>query len=496
MLFWLCSIVLASAVILGGGTHAGYLGDVAVQLMSVPLLAAALWPAIGARHPNRRTARIALWLCCAFVPIIGIQLLPLPFDFWPAGASLLSSPPAPGFEWKAAAWGTISLTPQATWAAAASSIVPLSIFCAVIQLGCRQRFMLGWLLLALGVIALALGFFQAAQGPASGLRFYDVTNQTEAVGFFANRNHFAAHLYISLVLAGVWFATMAEAIVERKTGNSSLMLGFTAAAVFLVAMLAGLALARSRAGLLLAMFALAGIVAIMLRQRRQDSPISGSRHLSARRASFAAIVFGILFAAQFGLGGIIARFESDPIEDFRVVLNRVMRETIPKVLPFGTGIGSFVPVYATAEKRHDLFAGYANRAHNDLAEFLLETGVAGAVLILAFLTWFASRAYKVWKKPRAFGNRTHVMFEQSATVVIVLLLAHSLVDYPLRTASLSAIFALFCAILAVPAEDSDAEPPLPRRRPQKEPHMVPTPGSGERWGSGVEWPDSWQKSQR
>src|SRR6516164_1973002 len=48
---------------------------------------------------------------------------------------------------------------------------------------------------------LIFGFLQMAQRPGSTLRFYDVTNPKEAVGLFANRNHFAAHLYVTLVLA-------------------------------------------------------------------------------------------------------------------------------------------------------------------------------------------------------------------------------------------------------------------------------------------------------
>ena len=66
------------------------------------------------------------------------------------------------------------------------------------------------------------------------------------------------------------------------------------------------------------------------------------------------------------------------MEDLRFALNQTTFETAVKTLPFGTGLGSFVRVYATVEKKEDAFAGFANRAHNDAAELLLETGVLGA----------------------------------------------------------------------------------------------------------------------
>ena len=83
-------------------------------------------------------------------------------------------------------------------------LVPLSVFGAVAQMGFRQRMAVCWLLLGVGAASLALGFLQVAQGPESQLRFYEMTNADEAVGFFANRNHFAAFLNVTLVLSALW----------------------------------------------------------------------------------------------------------------------------------------------------------------------------------------------------------------------------------------------------------------------------------------------------
>lgn len=49
--------------------------------------------------------------------------------------------------------------------------------------------------IGIGPASVLLGFLQVAQGPSSPLRLFEFTNLTEAVGFFANRNHFSALLY-------------------------------------------------------------------------------------------------------------------------------------------------------------------------------------------------------------------------------------------------------------------------------------------------------------
>ncbi len=495
MLFWLCFLVFSASIVFGGATHSGFLGDVAVQLLAIPLLVCALWPALSVQDPNRGSARLAAALCCIAAAGVCLQLLPLPFDWARAGRFFYSGPLAQGSGLDRTSSTALSLTPQATWAAAVSLIVPLAVFSAVIQLKLKERLGLGMVLLASGAAALVLGFLQVANGPASPLRFYGITNATEAVGFFANRNHFAAHLYLSLLFTGVWFAITASKRSDRAGTAARRNFPFAGAAVFLVSALAGLALAKSRAGILLSMIALGGLFALILTQGSDDTADGGPLRFSTKRLASAVIVFGILFVAQFGLGGVLTRFQNDPVADLRVTLNETTWDAVAKAAPFGTGLGSFVPIYAAAEKQEDAFAGYANRAHNDLAEFLLETGLLGAGGMLAFLIWFARRSYRVWQPTRLHRDLPNLTLERTSTIAIALLLVHSLVDYPLRTAALSAMFAYFCGVLAVPAA---ARPASSRtvRRPAKPNAALPQthPSStGGRWGAEVDWPESWQK---
>lgn len=493
MLFGLCCITFVAANVLGGATHSGYLGDPAIQLISVPLLIGSLWPALSARDPNRHMARLTLALSCAIALLALFQAVPLPLDVWHGGAPLLTWP-LPAAEPMPAPWTSLSLTPEATWTAALSFIVPLSIFGAVTQLPLRQRATLSWMLVALGGLSLILGFAQVAQGPESVLRFFDVTNPNEAVGLFANRNHFAAHLYVTLVLAAVWFQIVADRALQRRKLGTHTTLLFAAAAVFLVAIVAGLAFSRSRAGIFLAMAALFGIVLSAYKHGSGAASVPPRRR--GRGATLAVLGFAAVFAALFGLGGTLARFQTDRGPDIRSALSRTTFETALTALPFGTGLGSFVPVYAAAEKSQDIFDGYANRAHNDLAELFLETGVLGIALLSVFLAWFAQRSYKVWIGPQSDVHPLQALLERAATLIVALLLAHSLVDYPLRTTALSAIFAFCCGMLAAPASEPRA---INRERRRERGDRIlqlqeeSAPAQGERWDAGIQWPHEWQK---
>ena len=94
---------------------------------------------------------------------------------------------------------------------------------------------------------------------------------------------------------------------------------------------------------------------------------------------------------------------------------------------------------------------YANHAHNDAVELWLETGIFGIVLIGAFLTWFGFRAAAIWRGPSPPGAEPiDRLLMRAGTLIVALLLVHSLVDYPLRTGAMMAIMAFACALLIEP----------------------------------------------
>jgi O-antigen ligase len=507
MILWLSGVLLTASALLGGGSRAGFLGDVYVQLLAVPLLLASLW-ALAEKYPDFTDFRAAvlerrspdsLLMLAALVALCLplVQLLSLPtllgrdWALSDAPASILGGTQADGV------WRGFSVTSDATWSAVVSIIPAIAIFAGVSQLDAVSRLRLTGVVIALGTLGLVIGFLQIAQGPQSGLRFFAITNPTEAVGFFANRNHFAAQIYTTLVFAAVWFAFTVRNAAGATLRDSRALLWLAVALVLLITALAGITLARSRAGLLLAFAAIAGIVAMIFAGTRssQDGRRASSRR-SSRRIAMAALGVAVLFAAQFGMQRIMSRFENDPMEDLRWPLASVTLRAALDNLPFGTGFGSFIPVYASLERPEDMSVAYANRAHNDWAEFLLEAGLPGAAIAALFLWWLVAKAMAIWRPGAAEPEDDHAMLQRGATVVIALLLVHSLLDYPLRTTAMATLFAFACALLidppfrAVPVEA--APPPAKHKRRKRQPLFSPeTPR--DTWGEDVHWPDEWRR---
>jgi O-antigen ligase len=386
-------------------------------------------------------------------------------------------------------WAFISVAPQATLAAAASALVPLAIFNVTLRLPYAQRLQLCWLLIALGAISLILGFLQVAHGPQSELRFYSVTSLFDAVGFFANRNHFASQLYVTLVLGALWLASVLERQGDLLQAKTRTFFVLVISALFLLATVVGLALTHSRSGVVLAIAALGGSFFLIVCHGLQHPKAQHGKRKDATRVYLWILLLMAIFVAQFGLQHFLRRFQLDMADDLRWIFNRTAIAAAFNALPFGLGFGAFVDVYAAAEKGGASFFGYANRAHNDFAELFLEAGLIGAVIVAAFMSWLLLQCFRIWWRGRRGGVTA---MERAASLIVLLLLAHSLVDYPLRTCALSVIFAFCCAVLAAPVEASPASgPSLRSARSKTQTTTGSEPGVFQGWGGEVSWPEPW-----
>lgn len=505
-LFYFSAFAIVMSLLLGGGTRSGFLSDAVLELLCVPLLLMALY-----RPGALSKYRIEAGICAAIAAVPLLQLLPLPLGAWlklPHRADLSSVVTSAGVELPAL---PISVVPEATWLSLLSLVPAIAIFLATVQLNYDQRRRLTLVLLSIGMGSVFVGLLQVAQGETSPLRFFEVTNLTEAVGFFANRNHFAALLYCLTPMACAWATEAAVALGEkplRERFEASAVLPMIAGFTALVVLVAAQAMARSRAGLGLAILALLASFAVAFAGR------SDTRGLSPSKLMGTAISLGVLFAIQFALYRVMERFTTDPLEDARIPFGRNTIEAALSYMPFGSGMGTFVPVYSTFEKPADTLANtYANHAHNDFLELWLEAGVLGAAILLAFAAWFAVSTYRAWRS--AFGSRLDRSLAQSASVVVALLVAHSLVDYPLRTGALMALMAFSCALLteatATPRQaPENVRSPRPRSKRVTEPKTVPVAAAARTQTLRLpvapsvaearqpmdqrEWPEAWRRS--
>jgi O-antigen ligase len=129
-------------------------------------------------------------------------------------------------------------------------------------------------------------------------------------------------------------------------------------------------------------------------------------------------------------------------------------EIIKDSFPLGTGLGTFSTVYRRYEDPNVVTRQFANHAHNDYVEAVLELGLAGILLILGFMIWWARRSYQAWSR-----DYQGVALARAGSVMIGIVLIHSIVDYPIRTAAIAAIFALACALMVPPAPRRGQEEP-------------------------------------
>jgi O-antigen ligase len=119
-------------------------------------------------------------------------------------------------------------------------------------------------------------------------------------------------------------------------------------------------------------------------------------------------------------------------------------------------LGTFPKLYQLKEDPSSVDRFYVNHAHNDYLELATETGLPGVLLMLAFLLWWGRAVWLMLQSPAS----DH--FALAGAVASAAILMHSLVDYPLRTGAISAVFAASLALILqsrrTAHSDSDLRP--------------------------------------
>ena len=277
LLFYLCAVVMVASLILGGAARGGLLPDAILQLLAIPLLVVSLWRMC--EVSLTRQMRLVLWFCLAIAVLPLLQLIPLPPWLWTALPNRQPSAEAFDIVGRAVPWMPISVSPKATWLSALSLLPPLAIFLSTLLLSYRERRWLTLVALAVGLLSVLIGLIQVAQGEDSPLRFFG--SAIEAVGFFANRNHFAALIYCLMVFALGWIVYGIAAVKVMDTQkpkqkeinyDTHSIIAIVGSFTVLVILLAGELMARSRAGFGLTIIALLGVFALGFSRRAGSAP--------------------------------------------------------------------------------------------------------------------------------------------------------------------------------------------------------------------------------
>jgi O-antigen ligase len=435
--------VFSFSVVLGGGTLRGLWSDATVQLLSLLLIVTLMPRLLQNRDTGAGLGPLLIVAALVILPLL--QLLPMPPNLW----MLL-----PGRETIAVVyqetgttlpWLPISLDPTATWRGALSLLPAIAVFFATLRLTAKARRSISLLLIVLGVVSVLLGLAQLMQGPSSSLRFYPITNPHNSVGFFANRNHFAALLYCLIPFTAAWVIGL---VFDRRRER---LLGLAVCLLVYVALLLGLGMALSRAGFFLAIVAALASLLLAVRHERRIAKY-GIAILGG------AILLGAILFIQFAFFDLLVRFDDGVLSDYRFRIAEGTIEAGRVFQPIGSGFGTFVPIYQMFEASGALLTSYVNHAHNDWLQVWLEGGWLAIAATVGFLIWFAQAGARVWRAPQTQSVVLDRALAQAASITIGLLLIHSAMDYPLRTTAIMVVFAYCCALLIPPV-------PMPHHSP-------------------------------
>lgn len=409
---------------IGGSSRPDVPGLIVLRPLAVLFCVYGLFVASG---EELRRVRAALLLVGSLVALALVQLVPLPPDLWSSlpGRELVAE--AAGLAGLGNVWRPLSLDPNRTWNAFFALFVPLAAVCLVAAQDPRRQRAVLWALLGVALVSAALGFLQAIGG--SGMHLYEVTHRGYPVGLFANKNH-QSILLLWLMLAASFLAATADA--RRHSAKAAVGGALGTIAVLLPLLI----LTGSRAGLLLCLPAIAGCAWMLLRAPATSALLRRGGRLTKLFLAGAAVLVVGLIAFVFAMLAFSARqtalsrlFELSAGEDLRSQYFSRFLAMIRDYFPVGSGLGSFEDAFNMYEPAVHLTARYMNQAHNDPVQLLIEGGLTAAAIIVGGVFWLGRSGWRVWQSRGDAGQPAAVFYCGS----IVLWLAASLVDYPLRT---------------------------------------------------------------
>ncbi len=415
----LWSVYLALCIVLGGASAAGAMANWVLQVAAIIVLAREFLIGAPDRRPLPKALRAALMVLTA---IAILQLLPLPAAWFNGSIrgivrailTTISANPS---------WSSLSTTPLNS-IACLLSLLPAIAMAVLFGRSIKEPEPLPVIVLGLAFVSILLGAAQLATGGDSPFYLYTITNHGSPVGFFSNRNHFAT--FVLMVVPVAAYMSRKQDGDSRTQARARLIgLAGIAAIIFIVMMLIG-----SDTGILLS-FPIIG-ASFLLYHNVRVPPIVTTVTVAVLTTGLGlTTVYGASFIAYLRPDGV-------PQLDRTFIWDKTLKMIITS-FPFGTGLGSFATAFANLEDPMTVTPIFVNHAHNDYLEIASELGLLGVALIITFLSWWIRQAVKIWKSADTLAKLGVVM---SAIVLL-----HSAVDYPARTAAIMALFAAAIALM-------------------------------------------------
>ena len=437
--FWVLAAFLALVFLLGGSSRA----DVPSLLVVRP--AAAVVAFVGIHSLTKAQIadhRFTFVMIGAAALLIMIHLVPLPPEVWhslPGRTLVADIDRALGATDR---WRPISLAPAATLNALFAMLPPVAVLLLAVQLRANEHRYLIRLLLAVAAVTCGIGLLQLAGIRAANFYGSEEDGVAFATGLFANQNHQATFLAITLPLI--------IAFASRTSSKSTQFPIRPIATAFTISLVLAVVVGtQSRAGIALALVGLASAASVYPKQGptspRRRPAVENSRSWSRPLLIGGLAVVAGLLVLLLQRAQIISRFtHGNPLDDFRFQVWRPIANMVFTYMPVGSGIGSFVQIYQVQEPVALLRSEYLNHAHNDLLEAALTGGAPALLLILVAVSGWIWRTLAIRRRIDAVAPRSPapIRLEVLGCITTFILALASLTDYPLRTPSLACLLIL------------------------------------------------------
>ncbi|MGB1069551.1 MAG: O-antigen ligase family protein, partial [Henriciella sp.] len=433
---WIGPALLVVIILFGGSSRPDQTSHLVLQALSALVLLFYLLPLSRLDWTQHRLTILGLISIGILWPFL--QTLHLPAYIWSLlpkrdliieGWSLLSIE---------AGWGQpVSIDAERTRTATLGILPPLAVFIAI-YLGTAKytaRSLL-WKIPVLGALTSFVGVLQVL--PTGNIQFQlhdaDISG---ASGLFRNINHQATFCLMTLPFISALATSYRKSVSSEDLGQA-VKVGI--AALFGICVVGVLA-AGSVAGYLLLLPVLAFSL-LIYRDRDADKVGSVPVAITPTVLIIAAILLIATSPVLNGLG--VTSFDNGPLA--RAGIWTTTLTIIADQFLLGTGLGTFEIAYRLYEDADIVTTTFVNHAHNEYLELIVELGLpALALMIVALAIWFR-QFIKLW----ADTSDRYYMIRRAAAVATLVVLLHSLVDYPVRAPAIAGLSAACFALMAMP----------------------------------------------
>lgn len=344
------------------------------------------------------------------------------FIFWP----LLAFMAIVGLQLSVGASAYAFLTRVALLKLAACAIL---FFLAVQSFRTRQDLKsVAWFLMGFGFLVAVLGIAQDYTSHYVLFWFRPLTEGGNPFGPYVDRDHFGGFMEL---IVPVGMSVIALRGVRRE------QVPFVG--ILTLVPIVALVLTASRGGIVGFLFEV-GLLFVLMRLRQ-------ARFQAATIAAVLLVAVAVL--GWLGAGTVLDKIKSSSIQDVSAdrrvtMLKGAWRIFLDQPL-MGSGLGTMVAVYPKYETLYD--GKIVDHVHDDYAEVLAETGIAGGLCGLVFIVilfWESKR--RLSQEQSAFSRAVHT----GGTVACAGILVHSFVDFNLHIPANGLMFLLQSAIVLSP----------------------------------------------